>query len=445
MYNNKSKIVVIIGFFLISIGLVILMVSLIRKANRPTPVVEPNQTEIELNESLREYNKLLFDYKMVRKTNNYYNGNYLISPLSLAYAIKMLEDGAYGETRGQFTTLIKDYNLPKIINIDKKISIANALFVNTSYKGQINQNYISLIEHTYDANVMYDSFNNADGINNWINGKTFGMVPRALNSINRNNVLSLVNAIALDIEWKQKMSSKNTHSAKFTKIDKTQIDVAMMSDTNAFGYMENENARGIVKHYAVYDSNTGEKATNETTTKLELEYIAIMPKTNLNDYINSFDQYELSKLLQTVKTHNETTDLRMNIPKYTYSFDLDKIIDILKENNITLAFDPEQADFSQIKKGLYLTEMIHKTYMDFGENGTKAAAVTIAKAEDGVVPDEKEVIQIDFNAPFLYLIKEKNSTNLWFFGVVYEPTTWEEYNKLIEEAKREAERKKRGY
>ncbi len=444
MYQNKSKIAIIVGFFVIAIVLVIVMVHLITEANKPEPVYEPNQTEIELNETLKEYNKLLFDYKMVRKTNNYYNSNYLISPLSMAYALKILEEGASGETKAQISNLIKDYQLPRIINIEKKISIANALFINTNYKGKISNNYVANVEGNYDANVMYDGFQNTDGINKWVSGKTFGLIPRALTNIDRNTKLSIVNTIALDIAWKYKMSSKNTHQAKFAKIDKTQIDVAMMSDKNAFGYLENENARGIVKHYVTYDTNTGEPAAADSTNKLELEYIAIMPKMDLNTYINSFDQYELSKLLQTVRTNSDTLDLSMNIPKYNYAFDLDKWKTILLENNITKAFE-EDADFSIINDDLFLTDTIHKTYIEFGEEGTKAAAVSIAKIKDNSVPSEKENIQIDFNSPFLYLIKEKNSTNLWFFGVVYEPMSWEEYDKLIEAAKREAERKKRGY
>ena len=75
----------------------------------------------------------------------------------------------------------------------------------------------------------------------------------------------------------------------------------------------------------------------------------------------------------------------------------------------------------------------------------KFAAVSLATFSDSATVRDKEVIKIDFDKPFLFLIKEKNSTNLWFFGIVYEPTTWEEYQKLIEQAEREAERKKRGY
>ena len=154
MQKNATKIFIILSFFVVSILLVVLMVYLIDKANRPEPVPEINQTELELNESQKIYNKLLFDYKMVRKTNNYYNDNYLISPLSIAYMLKVLEEGAGSETRGQFTTLIKNYDLPKIVNIDKKISIATALFINTVYKGKINNNYVNSVAHSYNANTM---------------------------------------------------------------------------------------------------------------------------------------------------------------------------------------------------------------------------------------------------------------------------------------------------
>ena len=58
--------------------------------------------------------------------------------------------------------------------------------------------------------------------------------------------------------------------------------------------MENENARGIVKHYAVYDTDTGTFATNETVNKIELEYIAILPKTNLIPLLPSYDKKKIS-------------------------------------------------------------------------------------------------------------------------------------------------------
>ena len=40
--------------------------------------------------------------------------------------------------------------------------------------------------------------------------------------------------------------------------------------------------------------------------------------------------------------------------------------------------------------------------------------------------EEKNKIEISFNKPFIYIIKEKNSDSIWFYGTVYEPTIYEE-------------------
>ena len=109
MYQNKSKIAVIVIFFIVAILLVILMVVLINNANKPEPVPEINQTELEYNETKKKFNQTLFDYKMVRRTNNYYNSNYLISPLALGYTVKILESGSNGKTRQELTELIESH------------------------------------------------------------------------------------------------------------------------------------------------------------------------------------------------------------------------------------------------------------------------------------------------------------------------------------------------
>ena len=418
------------------------MVFLIKKANIIETPPEPNETEDNI--SLEE-KRLLFDYRIIRSTNSYYNNNYLISPLDVAFTLKILEDGSDDVTRKQINNMIKNYNFSNIVNITNKISMSNALFINTAYKTQVKNEFTSDIATKYNANTMFDSFGNADAINTWINGKMFNLLPRAISRVNSNTKMYTVSAVALNIDWRQKMNNYYTHSGQFRKIDNTLIDVAYMRDSNSFGYLENDIAKGIVKHFVPYDLNTGTVATNESLNKLELEYIAIQPKINLNQYISSLDQYELSKLLSTVRTHSATEDLVMNIPKYNYDFTYDMLSTILYEKGITSAFE-EGANFEPISKGagLVVSDMIHKTYIDFGENGTSSADVYIGK-EVKVPTSDKTQTTIDFNTPFIYIIKEKNSTNIWLFGVVYEPTTWEYYSKLIEDAKKAEERAKRGW
>ncbi len=55
---------------------------------------------------------------------------------------------------------------------------------------------------------------------------------------------------------------------------------------------------------------------------------------------------------------------------------------------MSLAFDPDKADFSGIdgKHDLYLSAVIHKAYVDVYEEGTEAAAATGAIVAARAIP-----------------------------------------------------------
>ena len=42
-------------------------------------------------------------------------------------------------------------------------------------------------------------------------------------------------------------------------------------------------------------------------------------------------------------------------------------------------------------------------------------------------PIQKRVINVVFDKPFVYLIKDKSSNNIWFFGTVNEPLKFEDH------------------
>ena len=80
----------------------------------------------------------------------------------------------------------------------------------------------------------------------------------------------------------------------------------------------------------------------------------------------------------------------------------------------------------EIKENVYVGEAVHKTKIELNEKGTKAAAVTyfgMFKATAMIEKDYEEV-DIKFNKPFIYMIREKNTGELLFFGTVYEPNEW---------------------
>lgn len=44
---------------------------------------------------------------------------------------------------------------------------------------------------------------------------------------------------------------------------------------------------------------------------------------------------------------------------------------------------------------------------------------------DNAVHIEKEYIKVDINKPFMYLILDKETNEVWFVGTVYTPNLWE--------------------
>jgi len=45
--------------------------------------------------------------------------------------------------------------------------------------------------------------------------------------------------------------------------------------------------------------------------------------------------------------------------------------------------------------------------------------------ESAMMIDENRIIDITINKPFMFLIRDKATKDIWFTGTVYEPNLWE--------------------
>ena len=53
--------------------------------------------------------------------------------------------------------------------------------------------------------------------------------------------------------------------------------------------------------------------------------------------------------------------------------------------------------------------------------------------DNAILMDPPEVVEVNFNRPFVYLIKDTDSEEVLFFGVIYSPTEYKEGDVLCEE------------
>ena len=175
------------------------------------------------------------------------------------------------------------------------------------------------------------------------------------------------------------------------------------------------------------------KQYNNTT----LQYVGIMPKQEeLNDYISKINAKEINDLIGQLKTvelnnfeYGKVYKIIGTIPLFKFEYELDLIHD-LEKLGIKDVFDSKKADLSNLsKEKSYIGKASHKANIEFSNQGIKASAVTMAGGLGSVgcgyeykydVPIE--TIDMTFDQPYLFLIRDKTTGEVWFSGKVYQPT-----------------------
>ena len=363
-----------------------------------------------------------FYINLIKLTTKDNNDNYLISPYSIKIALNMLKEGASGNTKEE---IIKVLNNSKVTTIDNQnIKIANALFVNNSYKNIIEKPFENILKNNYKSEIIYDKFQSPDLINNWVREHTDKMIPKILESVDGDFVLGLANAIAIDVKWSHEFMKDLTTKETFIQKDNKKIDVEMMHQTyerEDVSYFNNNKSTGIILPYRE-DTN--------------LEFVGILPNEDINTYLNNLTDKDLQNIDKDKKSASKNLHIHLSLPKFKYDFDLNTFKKILVEMGMKDAFSRSNANFSNIvtkenlkkieRDNIFVDDAIHKTAIDLNESGTKAAAVTYFGLRDSaaIFNDNYETVNINFNKTFAYMIREKNTKEILFFGVVNTPNIW---------------------
>lgn len=370
-----------------------------------------------------------FNIDLIKTTRR--DKNYLISPYSIEIALNMLKEGANGNTRKEIEDVVTNRKINDV-SIKNRVKIANAIFIKDTYKNKVKKDYSNLLVNNYNSEVIYDKFENPDVINNWVNDKTDGMIKKILDFIPGDFVLGLANALAIDVEWDDPFDCSLTNSNTFTKENGEEIDVEMMHKTFDYSsakYLSSKDAKGIVISYKSYDKKTGKE---DYENGRSLEFVGILPNNSVDEYISSLTSEKISNLIDSGKYASSKFEINLSLPRFSYSYDVPNFIDVLNALGIKDAFNFDTADFTNImdkkdmKDNLYVSDAIHKTYIDLNEKGTKAAAVTYFGMKDSaaIMPEEKESVSIKFDKPFIYMIRDSKTKEILFFGATYEPNLW---------------------
>lgn len=466
-----------------------------------------------------------FDLSFLKIENQEINKIY--SPLSIKYALKMLEEGTSGDSKTQISKIVGNISLTKY-NTNNNIALANALFINNSYQNSIKQNYITALSTKYNAEVIADSFESVENINTWLSNKTLNLINNGVNNISPDTAFLLVNALGIDMEWEQKFFEGERechyyhedffwaqdnlmplHDITFNKIENAYSGIEINASINNYdiitelgednirqivseefrkwanglteddyeyqdyfdGDLSEENIEKKLSEYLDGDGNGNEGYMAELASNYKrvdastdmslyvdedvkvfakdlkeyegttLQYVGIMPiNEELDEYIEKLDETKINTVVNNLKElkpenfkQGVITKITGHIPKFKFEYQLD-IENDLKQLGVTNIFEEGKANLTEIidDENVYIEEAIHKANIEFTEDGIKASATTQFGAAGGgtsfdyIFEVPVEEIDITFDKPYMFLIRDKNTGEVWFMGTVYEPLLWED-------------------
>ena len=405
--EKKNKLLfTVVSLIAIAVLCIILAVVFGHKNEREKKPLNPNKPDVaETND---------FTYAFLKMESN--KENFIYSPLSIRYALSMLRDGANGNTKDEIVKVIGEGIPTTYKDIKDVLSLANSIFIRDTYKNNVKEKYTDLLEEKYAAEIIYDKFENANNANKWIEEKTFKIIKNMLRDDqvkNPNVKMLLINALAIDMKWEYEFDSENTGSDTFTNGDK-KLEVAMMG-------------RGLDPESKYYkdDEITAVSMPLKEYEGTQLEFVAIMPN-DLDSFIDNEDI--LNKVKEIDNGFESATPdkvVKVHIPRFDYEYRMELKKDLLAMG-VVEAFNIDEADFSNITDGeLGVDEVLHKAKIEFTEKGIKAAAATVIVMKDNAAHiEEREIIYLDFDKPFMYLIRDAKNGEVWFVGTVYEPVLW---------------------
>jgi serpin B len=119
-----------------------------------------------------------------------------------------------------------------------------------------------------------------------------------------------------------------------------------------------------------------------------------------------------------------TQTVNLSMPRFKIEYKAaDELKAALSAMGMGVAFDPGQADFSAMAelpgRNVFISEVVHKTFLDVNEAGTEAAAATSVGMAMTAAPMQPIKMVVDH--PFLCAIVDSETGAVLFVGAIVNP------------------------
>lgn len=343
------------------------------------------------------------------------DGEFSVSPVSVAIYLGMLANATSGDVNAQILKTLAATDIETLNSTCEKfmrylpcddngssISVSNRFWVADFYN--VPENFRSIMASSFNAGVESVDFttpSTVPTINKWVSDNTRGLIPSLLDGDWKDFVsLSMANANAVYFkgQWLNKFDVKNTKTEKFHTPDGDK-DILMMHNTLKASYASSDIAEMVRLEF--------EGPKNDMYIYLPAEGVSVK---ELIAALTPAMQTDLRKAC-------ETCDITLGLPRFEMRSDCD-----LHTPLSTLGIKAlETADFSPMGLGMLPASTVHKTSIKIDEDGAELAALTGGWYGANFGENELKKVTIDFNRPFVYIIRNSDTGAILMAGAVVRP------------------------
>jgi serpin B len=292
---------------------------------------------------------------------------------------------------------------------------ANRLFAQSGY--EFRTAFTKLVMGSYGAAMSQLDFRKApeparQEINHWVEERTHqrirDLVP--MGALTADTRLVLVNAVYFKAPWEHEFYAEDTRPTPFH---------VNGGEAKPVPTMNHQGHRGFAQH-------PGFRAVGIPYTGGDVQFLVLVP-----DKVDGLAEVEKGLTAETLAelAKMKSEDVILHLPKFRIEGPTMELSDGLMTLGLKTAFDQPKrsADFNRMAPRrpddyLYISKVMHKTFLAIDEKGTEAAAATaVAMALAGAAPAQAKPVEVKVDRPFLFAIQHVPSGACLFLGRVNDP------------------------
>ena len=364
--------------------------------------------EIELTDGERQLiaSNNDFAFNLFRKARG--EESKVLSPLSITYALGMLNNGAAGQTQQEINQTLgfgeagadainafcqKMLREAETLDEKTKSLIANTIFVNEGLGYSLQDDFIQKANDYYNAQPQNRDFNDGetvDVINQWASDHTEGMIPTVLNKQMFDPFAAsyLLNALYFKGMWSEPFDVTETKDELFGRNETVPMMHKPYSET--FEYADNDLYQAVNLPYG--------------NGAYQMSIFLPREGKTIGDVLDALNGNNWQ-----VKGAMYKVDLKL--PRFETDTNQD-LVKIMSDLGMSTAFTYD-ADFPYFcNVPVFISQMFQVAKINLNEQGTEAAAVTVISGDTSITPSAKFYA----NRPFLYIISEQSTGAIFFIG-----------------------------